>query len=172
MFHSLEIDEVEFVDATTGAGAQSPFDSVGNAKLGGLFLQMLLFLALLYAAVGVPFARLRDPTRRRRRAFAEHVRTLGQRYAQARAARYVASLYSSWALDRLRERLQPGAARGLHPLAEAIAARTGRDEGQIMQILVQAHELREPGVGGRGGASELELMRQLATVLDETGGAG
>ncbi|PRP91708.1 hypothetical protein ENSA5_52880 [Enhygromyxa salina] len=172
LFRSAEVDEVEFVNGYTGAGADDPFESVRNAKLGALFLQLLLFLAVLYAAVGVPFARLRDPQRQRRRSFAEHVRTLGQRYAQARAARYVAGLYSAWALDRLRERLLPGSARGLLPLAQAIAARTGRDEGRVMQTLVQAHELRETaGHSTRGGPGDLALMRELAQLLDETGGA-
>ena len=165
-----EIDEVEFVDSFTGAGSQTPFESVRNGRLGPLFIQLLLFVALLYLAVGLPFARLRDRHSQRRRAFAEHVRTLGQRYAQARAARHVAAAYSGWALDRLRERLAPGAARGLLPLAQAIAARTGRDEGAVMQILVEAHGLREPGAS-RGGPAELALIRKLAHLLAETAGA-
>jgi hypothetical protein len=166
LLRSAEVEQVEFVDAYTGAGAEDPFESVRKAKLGALFLQILLFLALLYAMVGLPFARLRDPPAQRRRAFVEHVRTLGQRYAQARAARYVAVHYCSWALDRLRARLQPGSARGLHPLAVAIAARTGRPEGEVMEILVEAHELRESSpFSNRGGSSELELMRRLSELL-------
>jgi len=166
---SREIDEVEFVNAYTGAGPDDPFESVGNAKLGGLFLQILLFLALLYAAVGIPFARLRDLEQQARRSFVEHVRTLGQRYAQARAARYVAGLYSAWALDRLRDRVLPGNARGLHPLAQAIAARTGRDEASVMQLLVHAHDLRDNSQHStRGTPADLELMRLLAKLLDET----
>jgi hypothetical protein len=166
LLRSAEVDEVEFVDPYTGAGAEDPFESVRKAKLGALFLQILLFLALLYAMVGLPFARLRDPAEQRRRAFVEHVRTLGQRYAQARAAHYVAVHYCSWALDRLRARLQPGSARGLHTLAVAIAARTGRPEGEIMQILVEAHELRESNASSnRGGPGELELMRRLSELL-------
>jgi hypothetical protein len=168
LFRSRDIDEVEFINHYSGA--EDPFKSMANAKLGALFLQILLFLLLLYLAVGLPFARLRDSSRQRRRSFVEHVRTLGQRYAQARAARHVASLYSAWALDRLRERLQPGAAQGLHPLAQAIAVRTGRDEGQVMQLLIHVHDLREAGPASRGGAADLELMRQLAQLLDEVGG--
>lgn len=168
LFHSRGIDELEFINRYRGA--DDPFETVSNAKLSALFLQILLFLALLYAGVGIPFARLRDPAQQRRRSFSEHVETLGQRYAQARAAHYVASLYSAWVLDRLRDRLQPGAARGLHPLAVAIAARTGREEGQVMQLLVAVHDLREnTGSVTRGGPAKLELMRQLAKLLDETG---
>jgi hypothetical protein len=166
ILRSVEVEEVEFVDLYTGAGADDPFESVRKAKLGALFLQILLFLALLYAMVGLPFARLRDPAAQRRRAFVEHVRTLGQRYAQARAARHVALHYCGWALDRLRARALPGSARGLHPLAVAIAARTGRSEAEVMQILVEAQELRESDpFSNRGGPSELALMRRLSELL-------
>jgi hypothetical protein len=162
-----DVDEVEFVDSYTGAGADDPFESVREAKLGAVFLQTLLFLALLYAMVGLPFARLRDPPAQRRRAFVEHVRTLGQRYAQSRAAHYVAVHYATWALDRLRARM-PGSTRGLHSLAVGVAARTGRPEGEVMQILVEAHELRESDAAAvRGGPSELELMRRLSALLTQ-----
>jgi hypothetical protein len=172
LFRSRDVEHVEFITSMTGSGAQDPFDSMRESKLWAVFLQVLLLLALLYAAVGIPFARLRDHERRRRRTFVEHVETLGQRYAQNRAARHVAALYSTWALDRLRERLQPAASSGLHPLAQAIAARTGRSEGEVMQILVQAHELREQVGESRGGPYDLQLMRELSRLLDATRGAG
>jgi len=172
LFRSRDISEVEFVDDFTGSGADNPFESMRDSKLWAVFLQILVLLGLLYAAVGIPFARLRDPLRQRRRSFVEHVQTLGQRYAQNRAARHVAALYSNWALDRLRERLQPGgAAKGLFPLAQAIAARTGREEGHVMQLLVQAHELREDKGALRGTPADLELMRELSKLLAETGSA-
>ncbi|MFV8751338.1 DUF4350 domain-containing protein [Nannocystaceae bacterium ST9] len=172
LFRSRDIDELEFVDDFTGSGPDNPFESVRDSKMWALFLQIALLLGLLYAAVGIPFARLRDPTQRRRRSFVEHVETLGQRYAQNRAARHVAALYSNWALDRMRERLQPGGAvQGLFPLAQAIAARTGRDEGQVMQLLVQAHDLREDQGAQRGTPADLELMRELSKLLAETGSA-
>jgi hypothetical protein len=172
LFRSRDIDEVEFVDDFTGSGADNPFESMRDSKLWAVFLQILILLGLLYAAVGIPFARLRDPLARQRRSFVEHVQTLGQRYAQNRAARHVAALYSNWALDRMRERLQPGGvARGLFPLAQAIAARTGRDEGQVMQLLVEAHDLREDQGAVRGTAADLELMRELSKLLAETGSA-
>lgn len=173
LLRSRDIDELEFVDDFTGSGADNPLESMRDSKMWAVFLQILLLLLLLYAAVGIPFARLRDPHARSRRAFVEHVQTLGQRYAQSRAARHVATLYASWALDRLRERLQPGgAAKGLHPLAQAIASRTGRDEGQVMQLLVQAYDLvQSPTSNERGGTAELELMRELSRLLAETGAA-
>ncbi len=171
LFRSHDITEVEFVDDFTGSGADNPLESVRDSKLWAVFLQILILLGLLYAAVGIPFARLRDPLQTRRRSFVEHVETLGQRYAQNRAARHVAALYSAWALDRMRERLQPGGAtQGLFPLAQAIAARTGRSEGHVMQLLVQANDLREPS-SGRGTPADLQLMRELSTLLAETGSA-
>jgi hypothetical protein len=167
LLRSADVDQVEFVNSYTGAGADDPFESVREAKLGAVFLQTLLFLALLYAMVGLPFARLRDPPAQRRRAFVEHVRTLGQRYAQSRAAHYVAVHYCSWALDRLRARV-PGSTRGVHSLAVGVAARTGRSEAEVMQILVEAHELRESDAAAtRGSSSELELMRRLSELLDQ-----
>lgn len=179
LFQSLDVDRVEFLRIYSSRDApDTPFESVRNAKLGALFLQVLLFLALLYAAVGIPFARLRDPPEQQRRSFVEHVRTLGMRYAQARAAHHVAALYSGWALDRLRARLQPGGRRSLHALAETIAARTGRSTADVMQILADAHNLREHATTideapaarteARGSAGELALMRQLAALLDQT----
>ena len=156
-----------------GGGADTPFESVQNSKLGWLFIQILVFLAVLYAAVGLPFARLRDGVTRKRRSFGEHVQTLGQRYAQAKAARYVASLYAGWALDRLRERSNTGASGGgLHALAVALAARTGRDEAHIMRLLVEANDLRNNSdLSTRGSSADLELIRQLASLLEATGGA-
>lgn len=177
LFRSRGIEEVEFVDDFTGSGADNPLESVRDSKLWAVFLQILLLLGLLYAAVGIPFARLRDRHEKSRRSFVEHVQTLGQRYAQSRAARHVAALYSSWALDRLRERLQPGGAKGLFPLAQAIASRTGRDEGQVMQLLVLAHELAQglhpqaPPASERGTTADLDLMRELSKLLAETGAA-
>jgi hypothetical protein len=39
-----------------------------------------------------------------------------------------------------------------------------------MQLLIHVHDLREAGPASRGGAADLELMRQLAQLLDEVGG--
>ena len=65
------------------------------------------------------------------------------------------------------------------PLAQAIAVRTGRDEASVMKLLVAANDLRDclhaaPRLNGRahstrGSAADLELMRQLAKLLDEIG---
>lgn len=173
-----DIEQVEFVpygsmsSGGDAGGSDNPFESIENSKLGWLFVQILLFLAVLYAAVGIPFARLRDPEARTRRAFAEHVQTLGQRYAQARASRHAAYLYSVWALERLRERAVGSgrAGGGLHGLATALAARTGRDESEIMRLLLMAKDAREGGSGAGGSSTDLRLIRELARLLDDTGG--
>lgn len=135
--------EVELCDEWTGAGASNPFESVHRAELTPVILQLLALLALMFIWKGVPFAKLRDPVGETRRSFADHVRALGLSYARARASRHVVGLYSVWALERLRERVHRAGRQGLIPLAEAIAARTGRGEAEVMAVLVDASSARD-----------------------------
>ena len=119
-----------------------------------------MLLALLFLWKGRAFARLRDPPAEARRAFADHARALGLAYARARASRHVTGLYAVWALERLRERVHRAGRQGLIPLAEAIAARTGRPEAEVMSVLVEAAGARDeaappssvPRRGGRRGS--------------------
>jgi hypothetical protein len=169
--------EVEICDGWTGAGAQTPLESVQQARLTPAMVQLLILLALLFLWKGTAFARLRDPPVEGRRAFADHVRALGLTYQRARASRYVEGLYAVWALDRLRERVHRVGGQGLISLAEAIAARTGRPEGQVMGILVEAATARDEAVPSvskqrtteskREG--DLALMRSLMSFLAATG---
>ncbi|WP_437869642.1 DUF4350 domain-containing protein [Sorangium sp. So ce363] len=180
--------EVEIVDEWTGVGAETPFEAVREANLWPVIAQLFLLLALLYLWKGSAFARLRDPPAAGRRAFADHARALGLAYRRARASRHAAGLYASWALDRLRERVHRSGRRGLIPLAEAIAARTGRPEAEVMRVLVEASGAREDAApasslrapesarGARpsprsrdGAAADLELVRELQGFLDATG---
>ncbi|WP_437898507.1 DUF4350 domain-containing protein [Sorangium sp. So ce124] len=180
--------EVEIVDEWTGVGAETPFAAVREAYLWPVIAQLFLLLALLYLWKGSAFARLRDPPAAGRRAFADHARALGLAYRRARASRHAAGLYASWALDRLRERVHRSGRRGLIPLAEAIAARTGRPEPEVMRVLVEASGARDeaapasslrapqssrgarPSPGPRdGAAADLELVRELQGFLDATG---
>ena len=71
------------------------------------------------------------------------MKALGLAYGRARASRHVVGLYATWAMDRLRERVHLSGQPGVIPLAEAIAARTGRPEGEVMRILVEASSARE-----------------------------
>ncbi|MEP7124692.1 MAG: DUF4350 domain-containing protein [Byssovorax sp.] len=180
--------QIEIVDAWTGVGAETPFAAVEHANLLPVILQLFALLALLYLWKGIPFARLRDPPAETRRAFADHARALGLAYGRARASRHVLGLYASWALDRLRERVQRSGRQGLLPLAEAIATRTGRPEGEVMRVLVDASGAREEsGPSSRDygrflqkssgkraprvdeSASEFALMRELEGFLTATG---
>lgn len=180
--------EVELCDAWTGAGAATPFESVQRAELTPVIVQLFVLLGLLYLWKGVAFARLRDPPAETRRAFADHARALGLAYARARASRHVLGLYSVWALERLRERVHRSGRQGLIPLAEAIAARTGRSEAEIMRVLVDASSARDEAAPPssfrpRAGASarrsraarrdeaeaDLILMRELSGFLTATG---
>jgi Domain of unknown function (DUF4350)/Domain of unknown function (DUF4129) len=178
--------ELEIVDAWNTRGASTPIASVRNAELTPALLQLLLVAALLFAWKGAPFAALRDPPAVPRRAFADHVRALGLAYARARASRHVLGLYASWALERLRERVHRAGRQGLHPLAEAIAVRTGRPESEVMRVLVEAASAREEAAppsslhprGSRRTSRErgdtsadLALIRELCGFLDVTGQA-
>jgi hypothetical protein len=177
--------EIEICDAWTGAGAQTPIESLQQARLTPVVVQLFVLLGLLLLWKGRAFARLRDPPSEARRAFADHARALGLAYGRSRASRHVAGLYAVWALERLRERVHRSGRQGLIPLAEAIAQRTGRPEGEVMGVLVEATSAREeaappssfrasprlPAPRGRGGdaESDLALMRALMSFLSATG---
>jgi hypothetical protein len=180
--------DIEFCDGWTGAGAATPFESVARAELTPVILQLLALLALLYVWKGKAFARLRDPPAEARRSFADHARALGLAYSRARASRHVVGLYAVWALDRLRERVHRAGRQGLIPLAEAISARTGRPEAEVMSTLVEASSARDEAAppssfrtGPRSardispkrardeGEADTALIRELQSFLDATG---
>jgi len=163
-------ETLDIITFTTGSGADDPLESIANTRLRPLLLQLFLVLVLLFLARGVPFATLRDPPRRSRRAFAEHAEALADNYARVRASGFALSLYAAYVLERLRERVGRGSG-GLWGLSEAVAARTGADPKHVMTILVEAHEARstlERG-GDVGNASTPEqhhqLMRELTRML-------
>ena len=170
--------QVELVDHWTGQGAESAVESLRRAALTPVAIQLLVLLAVFLAWKGARFARPRDPVTHHRRAFADHARALGLGYERAGATRHVFGLYARWALDRLRERVQRRGGRGLSPLAEAIARRTGRAEGEVMRVLVEAlsardetsatHDEGAPAEKPEAGARpvNLVLMRELEGFLD------
>ncbi len=161
--------DVEVIDEWTGTGAQTPLESIANSHLTPVVLQVLALMLLLYLWRGIAFARLRDPPAKSRRAFVDHVHALALQYAKARASRHVLSIYAGWVMERLRDRVAPGTGRSLHGLAQAIAARTGRDEGKVMRLLVEAHTVRESASHASGVYSarrrDLDLMRELTQLL-------
>lgn len=174
--------EVEICDGWTGAGASTPLDSVERARLTPAILQLFALLALLFLWRGRAFARLADPPAEARRSFADHARALGLAYARARASRHVLGLYGAWALERLRDRVLRAGRRGLVPITEAVAARTGRSEAEVMRVLVEAGDardeasppssLRSPGARRarrEQAQADLAIMREIETYLAATG---
>jgi hypothetical protein len=129
--------------AGSGGGANNPLDSVANAKLLPIILQLLALVVLYLLYRGTRFGTPREPKETSRRAYADHSRALGMTYARAGANRHATSVFSVWALDRLRERFLKGGRKGLTPLAEAIAASTGRPLAEVMSVLVEASGARD-----------------------------
>ena len=162
---------VELVGPWTGGGASTPFQAIANTKLTLVLIQILLLLLVLYVWRGAHFGTPRDPPAQSRRVFAEHVRALGLVYAKAKASRLVLASYAGWVLDRLRERLQPGTDGTLHALAHAVAQRTGRAEGDVMRILVEARTARDAVGRADSSPEDLVVMRELEQLLLETGKA-
>ncbi|MGB1276267.1 MAG: DUF4350 domain-containing protein, partial [Nannocystaceae bacterium] len=129
----------EYIDGSSWAGASTPFEAIGRTELLPALLQALALLLLFYLGRGILFGAPRDPARRSRRAFSQHVEAVGTHYARARVSRHALRLYASWAMGQLRDRAGAGHRKGLLPLAQKIAERSGRDETEIMRILVEGH---------------------------------
>jgi hypothetical protein len=159
---------IELVGPWTGDGSQSPIQSIKNAGLLPVMLQLLALIGLLALRQGTSFGARRDVTRRVRRAFADHVRALAATYARARAGRLASASYGLLLIDQLRERLCPGQKPSLFELAAAIARRVRRPETEIVQLLVEAKstfdEERE------GEAVNHEIIRELEQLSLQAGG--
>lgn len=153
---------------TADGGAEDPFDAMSRAHLTPAIVQLLLLVLLLYLWRGVHFGRPRDPPPPSRRRFVEHVEALAQHYHRAGARRHALRVYAGWALERIHERF--GAQRrGLHHLARRIAARTGRDETEIMRTLAEAHHARDDDHDGQGSEEDLRVVRELGRLIDTRG---
>lgn len=176
-------EHIEFADRWTGAGASTPLESVHEARLTPIIAQLLLLLALLFLWKGRAFGTLKDPPKASRRSFGDHVRALGTQYARAGAGGYALGLYANWAIEKLRERMPRGSRRSMSALAEAIAVRTGRDERDVLRVLVEAQSAGEfslppsfrPASSPDGNAiplsrpsEDIEIMRKLDTLLAQT----
>jgi hypothetical protein len=161
--------EVELIDRFTGTAAATPLQAVARGKLTPLVAQLLLLLAVAALWRGVAFGTLRDPAALSRRSFAEHVRAVGQAYAKARATRLVLANYGGWALERLRERTQPGHGASLEALAQAVAARTGRSETDVRSVLDRVRIALDDPHPTATSWQDLATMRQLEALLSATG---
>jgi hypothetical protein len=171
---------VELAGELTGLVSPSPVSAVARGRLAPALAQMALLAVLFFLFKGSRFGRPMDPAAERRRDFVEHARAVGLHYARARAGRLCLELYGAYALERLRERLNLRGARNLSAIAEAVAARTGRPLGRVMRVLVEAQgapaqasdTLAKQVPTAASDAEDLATLAELATLLEQTGGAG
>jgi hypothetical protein len=162
---------VEIVGRWTGSAADNPFSTVNAAGLSPWLFQLVL-LALAHALFrGAPFGRRVDPPRNARRRFSEHVRALGERWADARASRTALIAYSNYALEVLRERTPSGAKLGISELANALAKRTGRSEDEVARTLAWARLAREDTEAPINEPEHLDTLKKLGRLLEESGGS-
>src|SRR5262249_47562272 len=137
-------------------------------------LQLAMVALLFFAYRGAHFGRPVDPEAAHRRAFSQHVRALGLQYARRPASRPALESYGTYALERMRGRPRPGGSKSLLAVGEAVAARTQRPVADVMRLLVEAHP-ESPGTGSKAAAfsaEDLATLREIATLLTATGGAG
>ena len=129
---------IELVDPWIETGSKNPIESMANAKMTPLLLQILALMVLFLLWKGRAFGTLRDAVEEKRRSFADHVRALGLQYARARASNHALGAYSHWAIERLRDRVPRGKQRSIEELSEMLAARAGMPASAVHQVLSQA----------------------------------
>jgi hypothetical protein len=161
--------DVVLVDALTGSGADSPMESIERSHLTAAMVQLFLLVLAILLWRGWPFGRPRDPAPPPRRGFVDHARAMGLQYASARASTHASALYAAWALETMRRDGAATHGAGLHGLAQAVAQRTGRDETEVMRLLVDAHGAAEAGNVGNN-PEDLQLLRELVRLVREGGG--
>lgn len=145
---------------------QSSAQSLGRAGLWLFMLQALLALGLLFWARGAAFGTLRTRDARRRRAFSEHVEAVGLALERHRGSAIAASMYATWALDRLRRRFGREV-EGHEPaaLARALHRALGDDETSLLRLLEQADLLRREPARAPEPDADLAVIRRLGRIL-------
>jgi len=165
----------------TGLVAKNPLSSVQRGRLAPAMLQLLLLIIAFFVYKGAHFGRPIDPIATTRRRFSEHARAIGLLYGRNRAGRHALESYGSYALDRMRERLNLTGGKSLLAVAEELATRTGRPLGEVMRVLVESRPVKRDGDPERerilqeaNSSKDLATMRDIATLLENTstGGAG
>ena len=179
-------DKVELVDPWIELGAKNPLESVANAKMIPLLLQLAALLVLFLFWKGRAFGTLRDPVEEKRRSFADHVRALGLQYARARASHHALGAYSQWAIERLRDRVPRGKQRNIDELAEMLAARAGMRAQAVVEVLSKAQAASDQAaprsfranstvvpttVPTPAPVQELQLLRQLNELMAAVSGS-
>lgn len=160
---------VEFAGGLTGAGAESPYQALMNAKLGQVLLQIAILMLVWYLAHGMPFATLRDPVAAGRRRFLDHLTALGRVFQRAGARQHALHHYAAWALGKLNDRVRPGQRMSVIELGSALAKRTGRPEADVIRTLAEAATARNQPDAPLSG-DELGVQRRLEALVIATGG--
>lgn len=161
---------VEVVGEWTGSGSESPLDAMNSAKLTPWLLQLLLVAVLLALWKGPHFGLPRDPVTSQRHAFVEHIQALGLKYARSRASGHALSHYGAWALTRLHERVLPGSRATMSELSSALAKLTGREENDVLKILIAAKSAQDEAHDAATPEEHLKTMRELESLLKAAGG--
>jgi len=173
--------KLEIAGELTGLVAKNPITSVQRSRLAPALLQLALLILLFFVFKGAHFGRPVDPSEGTRRAFAEHARAIGLQYGRRRAGRHALEIYGSYALERMRERLNLAGGKGMIAVAEEVATRTGRPLGDVMRVLVESRPSNHPpadlerdaAIQAANSAKDLATLRDIATLLaTTTGGPG
>jgi hypothetical protein len=165
--------KLEIAGELTGLVAKNPITSVQRSRLAPALLQLSLLIVLFFVFKGAHFGRPIDPIVGTRRAFAEHARAIGLQYGRRRAGRHALEIYGSYALERMRERLNLSGGKGLLAVAEEVASRTGRPLGEVMRVLVESRPPNQPPsdlqrdavIQEANAPKDLATLRDLATLL-------
>ena len=174
--------KIEIAGELTGLVSKDPITSVKRGRLAPFLLQLGLLILLFFVYKGAHFGRPIDPTALTRRRFAEHARAVGLMYGRKRAGRHALELYGSYALEKMRERLNLSGGKSILAVAEEVAGRTGRPLGDVMRVLVESRPpnqapadlVSDAAAQEANSAKDLATLRDLATLLTTTttGGAG
>ena len=165
--------KIEIAGELTGLVSKDPVTSVQRGRLAPALLQLLLLIVLFFVYKGAHFGRPVDPIAATRRRFSEHARAIGMMYGRRRAGRHALEIYGSYALERMRERLNLSGGKGMLAVAEEVATRTGRPLGDVMRVLVESRPpnqapadlVRDAAIQEANVAKDLATLRDLATLL-------
>ena len=161
--------KLELAGELTGLVSQNPITSVQRGRLAPAMLQLSLLILLFFVYKGAHFGRPVDPGRRAAGARSPSTRARSGCSTAARArGRHALEVYGSYALERMRERLNLVGGKGMLAVAEEVATRTGRPLGEVMRVLVESRPptQRDPTRSARRAMQEANCAKDLATLRD------
>ncbi len=162
---------VELVGRWTRDSVDSPLNAMRQAGLGPWLLHLTALLLAFALYRGTPFGRRRTLPQNERRRFSEHVRALGERWAEARASRTALVAYAAWALDVLKERVPSATQSSVGDLSPELARRTGQKEVDVARTLASARLAKDTETDEGNEAQHLATMRELGRLISESGGS-